>query len=464
MINSRLKHGLIVLTDHKCVLKGQTFSGIPTIVWPEGVDEQASDWLRDLVVKNGLKQSSAGEYANMLRPFLRFCRSKNRSTYSVDDNFIIIWREFLRRDRKLSISRINTVMMAIFSFYQWAEENGRLRFGVGIYSFDEMPEDLRGKPFPISARKTFRKGSSGKVFSDWTTPLLLPGARQGAKMRHTPTELETRRAHEIASGRSLGDRDTLLFSWAEEVGTRRAEMLRIRKSHLPGPHQLERLLDDDTDWRIEIERKGGAFKSLFVSPELIIRTLDYVEYARADVVADCRRRIAGYREPEEVFLSARTGLVLHPDSVTSMGRRTFDAAGIANANIHRFRAKKAVQVVEMLLEAMFEGESIGPTSTWIETILTKASEQMGHMSPSSLRPYLTYVLNRRIVNSEAYRRARKSAKVRQLEARARTLQDLITKRVKLLEKTGTACRARPQTIARVLEALAAEIGDNHVKA
>jgi hypothetical protein len=74
----RSSDGIIVLTDITCIVKGQPWPGIPTLVWPDGVDEAASDWLRTLVVENDVSLSSAREYAKIIRPFLRFCRERGR--------------------------------------------------------------------------------------------------------------------------------------------------------------------------------------------------------------------------------------------------------------------------------------------------------------------------------------------------------------------------------------------------
>ena len=87
-INKSTALGRIVKTDASCVINGRSYPGIPTLVWPEGVDEQASGWFRDLMTTNGVPASSAYEYAKILRPFLRFCRMRARSWDSVDDDFL----------------------------------------------------------------------------------------------------------------------------------------------------------------------------------------------------------------------------------------------------------------------------------------------------------------------------------------------------------------------------------------
>ncbi|MBB5699892.1 hypothetical protein [Sphingomonas yantingensis] len=457
MPESDVANGLIVLTDATCMIKEKRYPGIPTLVWNDGIDEDASDWFRDLVVRDGLAISSVEEYANILRPFLRFCRSRRRNWRTVDDDFLLVWREELHRGQSVGIPRVNTSLDVIFSFYQWAEEKRRIRYHVGIYTDDEIPAQIREHGFSITAKRTFRKTRHGKVFASWSTKLKLAGARQSSRLRHTPTEDETRRAHEVIAEQPLGERDSLMFSWAEEVGTRRSEILQVRKSHMPTQSELEKLIDLGEDWCIELKRKGGKTKPIYVSPDLVIRTMDFIEVGRADIVSLCKAKIVDYHEPDEVFISTRTGLVLHPDSVTSLGAKAFNSAGITNANIHRLRARKAVEVVETLVEAVFSGEMIGSQTSWIETILTLAAERMGHMSPESLRPYLNYVLKRRIEKSDANAVAKLKTKRRQLEAHVGTLARRLSQHCELHRAARLIADLRNEEAASALRRIADEL-------
>lgn len=421
MAQSEIDFGQIVCTDQDCKINSQPWPGIPTLVWRDGIDEAASDWLRTLVVEYGVAPSSAKEYAKIIRPFLRFCRTKKRTWQSVDDQFLITWREVMHRSLKIEVNRVNVSMKTIFAFYRWAEEKRHIRYQVAIYSQDELPESLREVVFPISAKKSFVKGKHGRIFGAWTTPLTTSGKSVKSQMRHTPTEEEIRDLHEISVSRAQGERDSLMLSWAEETGSRRAEFLKVCKSHMPSSDAIADLIEKDEPCVIHVKRKGGGTKPLNIPLDLVLRTQDFIEFGRSEIVERCRHEIVGYCEPDEVFLSSRTGLELHPDSVTSIGRRTFRKAGIKHANIHRLRARFAVRTIETLVDALFEGQTIGSDSSWIETILTKAAEMMGHADPQSLRPYLTYVLNRRIQTADASKAERLASRLRQLRLHEGTL-------------------------------------------
>lgn len=419
MADPSIANGLIVSTNASCRIKGQPWSGIPTLVWSEGIDEAASDWFREIVVRRGVAISTAHEYANILRPFLRFCRQRKRAWQTIDDEFLVVWREHLRCGEGLSIARVNASLKTIFAFYQWAEEAKRIRFQVGIYVEDELPAALSNVVFPISAKRVFTKGRHGRVFGNWTTPLTLKDPEKG-RMRHTPTEDEIRSLHEVAAERRHGERDSLMLSYAEEAGPRRAEILKVGKSQMPTRDQLSDLIERDEPWVVMIKRKGGTTKPIYLQPDLIIRTLDFIEFERREIVSRCHASIVGYREPDGIFLSSTTGMPLHPDSVSTISRRVFGRAGVKNSSIHRLRARHAVRIIETLVDAIFEGELIGPESNSAETILTKAAEMMGHAHPQSLRPYLTYVLNRRIQTADATKVSKLEGRIRQLKLQVDT--------------------------------------------
>lgn len=447
----------IILTDASCKINEVTWEDIPTIVWPDGIDEAASDWLRSLVVVQGLCPSSAKEYAKILRPFLHFCRNRRRQWDTVDDQLLMIWRDHLHRADRVSARRVKEVLKLIFAFYKWAEENNRLKYHVGIYVPEELPVELRGHTFSITAKRWFKKSSRGIVTGGWTTPISLNVEESSTPTRHTPTEAEIQRLHEVVIENQNGERDTLMLSWAEETGSRRAEFLRIRLGDIPTPAQLAECIENDTPWKISVLRKGGSFKPILAPPDLLIRTMDYIKCVREAIVDDCRKRISGYREPEQIFISSTTGTPLHPDSVTTIGRVAFSKAGIANASGHRLRARFAVRVIETLVDALLDGDLVGPESAWVETILIKAAETMGHASPTSLRPYLTYVLNRRIQTSTSFKAEKLAARLRQMALHESVLVQRLDGQKELqcaarLIKSGNAAQA-----AAVLDALVARL-------
>jgi len=403
----------IIKTNHLCRIRDKSYTGIPALLWPEGIDEVASDWFRYMVVSERSGLGSVDLYANALRSFLSYCRQKRTSWMAVDDELLKQWRDHL--ETRAGPERVNFCLRTVFRFYVWAERTNRTRYHVGIYERNDLPSELDGTAFPISAVKV--EGRRGKKMS-WTTPWTVPVGSQPEGRRNTPTEEQIRDVHLASATQIHSERNSLILSWAEEVGARRSELLQAKISALPSFEQLHQLIEEDLPWTIEVIRKGGKRWKLLIPNDLLVRTWDYIEGPRAETVTGMRANNPSYIEPDEVFISSTTGAVLHPDSVTSLCGGLFRQAGIRKANVHRLRARFAVRVIETLLDAVSDEDYDFVTSqTWRDTILLKASERMGQMSVASLRPYLNFVLHRRIETSDATRLDARRAKVRQLELR-----------------------------------------------
>lgn len=329
--------GIIIHTDHRCVINGEERPGIPILIWSDGIDEIASEWFGSLLINEGLEGSSVHEYANILRPFLRFCRREHVRWQDVDDDFLVRWRDKLISGNSVSPDRINACLQTIFQYYCWAQEVGYLKYHVGVYTDEELGDRVNDIKFRITARSVVKFDGDRRYLS-WRPTVRTRGGVQLDAGRNTPTEEEKRRLWAVVINSVQGVRDSLILSWAEQTGARRSEILQVRKSQLPKRQEMASVLKKGLPWPIPVRRKGGKIGKLKAPPRLLRRMYTYIDIQRAAVVARCREQIVGYYEPDEVFISSRTGLPLHPDSVTTMGRRNFAKAGIPRANIHRLRA------------------------------------------------------------------------------------------------------------------------------
>jgi integrase len=417
----RSEHGKIETVRCDCASGSYEF---PNLLWRDGIDKEASDWLRGLIVEDGHPLSTVDEYAKILRGFVRFRKSQGFDWDEVDDELLRRWRDANKR-KGICAERFNTCLGVVFRFYRWLEQTGRLRYHVQIYDLSETPAAMANHRFPITAMKVINvRGRLGAVVT-WESTQRMKSTGAGKTPRHTPSEDETRRIHTVVAQKRHGVRDSLLFSWAEETGGRRKEILSINIAQLPSPEELERLIEEDRPWHIRIVRKGGKKWELIVLPDLLMRTLDYIRSEREQIV-----ETHGVN-PDEVFLSER-GNVLRPDSLTKLGKKAFEKAGVRNSNVHRFRAKFLLATIEALIDAMdVDPERVLPGSNMAETILVKAVEVMGHSSVESLRPYLNYALNRRVQNSKAFKLRNLDAKIRQLFHREAEARERLRKLVAL---------------------------------
>jgi integrase len=405
----------IVHTDRTCRIDGRGYE-IPTIIWADGIEPDASDWLRHLVITNAVAKTTASQYAKILRAFLRHCRKKRRAWSNVDDDFIRSWRD--GRRGQVDDHQIISDLHIVFQFYAWAEATGLLSFHVGTYEKEELPSGLTQRDFPISARrKVSRKHGS---HTGWVSTLTFRASKAIEGRRSTPNDEQVMSIHEHLLKATHGERDSLIAAWAEEAGPRRCEILQLRRSSLPNKEELSVLIAREEDAEIRVgRRKRGSKAPLRANPFLILTSLNWIEGGRRKIVEDCRKKIVGYCEPDEIFISSTTGQVLAPDSVTKIMSTAFKAAGVKKASLHRLRAKAIVEELERYVDAFLElNIVIEPDSQWAETVLVKVAEMAGHASPMSLRPYLNFVLHRRLSLTEADRRKRLAERTRDLERRA----------------------------------------------
>jgi integrase len=231
----------------------------------------------------------------------------------------------------------------------------------------------------------------------WTTPLLYRNVDSSIGNRATPTTNELESAHRQALKGRNGSRDTLLMSLAEDTGGRRSEILQLKFSEIPDLDAVDALADrPDAWWPIQVIRKGRRKGVLHLQPDTLYAIHGYLR-VRAAVVKASREKWHDYVEPSELFLSSTTGAALKPDSVTALVGNYFRRIGLKLVNVHRIRARFAVDAVETTLDAFLElGIEFAPDSNWIETVLQQVATRMGHKNPSSLRHYLTVALERRI--------------------------------------------------------------------
>lgn len=380
------EHLSIVLTDERCVIAGASRPGIPTLITASGeVLVDASDWLRWIVVGQDVAETSALEYAKILRQFLCRVFASRRELQDIDDDYLIGWRDHMDRVDGVVRSRINSKLDCVIRFLRWCQLTGRVKYLLG--SGDG------GAPFKITLVPNERRYGRGRVIS-WVTPLKL-GVRS-AVPRHTPTEEEIQEIHSLATRHRTVERDTVILSCAEEAGLRRAEVLRITIEQVPCVSEIDRLIVEEEEASLSIRRKGGGIHQVKMTGLLLRRIRSYIDFEREEVVECARRRDRMYKEPPDVFLSS-LGRPLNLNAVSNHFSRMFRDAGVKGASLQRMRARFYTRIVEAFIDKVDEfGQPIG-----IETILFKAAEMGGVKNTASLRPYLSLARVQRVKRSKA---------------------------------------------------------------
>lgn len=384
---------LIVPTSAAFKLAGRAYEGLPTIIFANGIHEQASNWLRTIRVEFGLGESTVLLYAKMLRPFLYDLRVKGIILSEVFDAHLVEWRNKLEKQNIRKRANANRAILVIFQFLVWCEQNGEITYRVGCYERAALPEPLRTTQFPITALMVYSKTGPVK----WTTPLQFRTVPDSAGNRGTPSDEDMKELHRIAGRLKHSTRYTTILTIVETTGARVSELLQLKYTDIPDMDFIYKLLDDDNSrYEIELVRKGEKPKLLNFDGDTLFQMHAYLKL-RDEIIKIHKRKNKDYQPPPELFLSEKTGVALLSDSVSAAVRKLAKAIGLKKIGIHRVRAKFAIDVIDRILETYLKmGVQFDPGSGWIETILQQAAAEMGHENVGSLRYYLHAALERRM--------------------------------------------------------------------
>ena len=366
-----------VVTDARCVVRGNAYPGIPIFFDVNGVIEPFSDYMIHVVREQRRPPTTARTYAVYLQKFLKHLASIGVVWTDVTDGTLIAWGDALLAQQHLVEGTVVAYLSAAFSFYRWAEVSGRVRFVVNLYVGRDGVRSTRDeRSYQISAKCSRR----GEVY--WP---YLP-KDPGGEVRHTPSPDETERVHVQVFETQTGERDSLLLSFYEDCYLRRSEALSLTVADIPFWEDIERKLTATEVFTLLVRGKGGKVRPVIVLPELMESAREHIEGERARVVARARSRNARYVDPGALFLSYTTGRALNTDYVSARISKAMRAAGIENASGHRLRASGLTALV-----GAYDGSDEAGKSLPVEDVLWKAAERAGHRHWRTLEPYLRVV-------------------------------------------------------------------------
>ncbi|ANM11304.1 MULTISPECIES: hypothetical protein [unclassified Rhizobium] len=408
---------------------GETYT-IPVLLWGDRIDEDASDFLRDRVVKDGVSLLTAKRDASILRRFLRHCRKKGWQLRHLTDGRLRNYRSSIRHvdaailndeGRNIWARTFNNYLSVIFRFLTWAEKTGRIR---GVVELDQA-QSQRQRP-PVTGRVHYGVMPSGRRIRQWVSIVTLRDKRGNAADRGTPDEPGIRNVHRVAASHRHATRDTLLFLWGEYTGARRASVLGVRLTDLPTREQLDELRSRGSRWGIKIFTKGGTWHTIYPDLFLLDVTLDYVDVERAAIVEVNLKK--GRPPSQFVFLSQKTGEVLQGDSLTKISIECFRKAGIFDCSYHRFRATYVTKKICVALDAYGSTiQGLSPNSSFIETLVTRVHKDTNHLSPEGLKPYIGRELDRRLRRGKEFKSQELDGEIRQKELHLETTNRRLTK-------------------------------------
>ena len=331
----------------------------------------------DLVYVNRRPVTTARTHAMHLQKFLKHIAASGVSWTDVTDGVLVAWRNDLLDKSHLAPGTVSAYLSAVFGFYRWAEESGRVRFVVNLYAGAYGVRPSRDeRSYQISAKRSRR----GQLYWSYLPP------DPGGAVRHTPTHDEIELIHIKVFETQTGERDSLLLSLYEECYLRRSEALSLTVRDIPFCEDIESKLMAEEVFVLSVRGKGGRVRPVIVLPELMALAREHIEGERARVVARAKRRDKRYVDPGALFLSQTTGRPLNKDYVSARLSMLIHAAGVEDASGHRLRASGLTALV-----AAYDGIDESGKLLPAEQVLWKAAERAGHKHWRTLEPYLRMV-------------------------------------------------------------------------
>jgi len=295
-------------------IRGKRTKGFPVIL----NDKYEVDWLALeylLYSHRSIEVSSLKLYASHITDFLAQLEVDGNSIDDVTDDWLIAYKNALL-ERKNSSGIYNSrnyasqVLRTVIHYLHWLEQNKFIRNVVGETKHHQIRIEgsswgNRGIKHPL----TKNGAGSRKVVTprkEWIESVKI----------HGPTRED------------LAVRFELMIDWGSSAGLRAMEICALTRGALPVRETAEKALKDGRKLYIYLPKtKGNKSDSIPVSPLLVMRTWDYIDLYRTDITNVFKKRFKSkfevYREPDEIFLSNKTGQAVTSRSLSNAIRASF---------------------------------------------------------------------------------------------------------------------------------------------
>jgi hypothetical protein len=291
--------------------------GHAKVVWP------VTNYLAHLRIF-GREQSTIEVYARQLLDYWHFLHDSRLVWKLADDSFLRLWREHLVEVRKIKRRTFNAYLSTVVDFYKHAQAK---RWGHNLIGVNDLE---KGLAFRISMEaKTKKNGTEYEVSS------LRYKTVENPESYFPPTPVIDAITASIAAAKraALAERDLIIVEFKRRVGLRRSEVLRITRHQIPTLDEIDEFEDNQlicnanvdepassAGMKMEIvsSKSGGRIDVVYVPPSLMRRAREWVDTYRRELVT--LRRCTGHiaKDPDQLFISWKTGAALRGQSFTNM--------------------------------------------------------------------------------------------------------------------------------------------------
>ena len=404
----------LVETDENCIVRRydghgkmmaeERIEGLPQIVSSsDGFLIEPNRWLMKRFVDDDLAPGSVRNEAVAVRAFFQYLDILNRDWMTVDDGVLRAWRNSLRLRRHLTSRRrargaqahrakphpasnehVNSYLNAVFKFYVWCEETGRIE---GVVNFNEFGRSASGM---ISSENVSILKRNGDRVTVRRCPLLLH--KSSARPRRTPSDKDIGTLHQQLTGKHA-ERNALILLVAEETGARRNDILQLRVDSMPDIEAILSATRDDRLLPLLVMGKRRIERQINLKPGTALLIRQWIDMDRQEIVDRASNRSLAYEEPKQVFLSDR-GAPINPNWVSNLVTKLFHSAGIERASLHRLRAAFLTRLADGFVK--YRDSQGDPLP--LATIHFYFQEIAGWTSLASLERYVTAAYRRSVTN------------------------------------------------------------------
>jgi site-specific recombinase XerD len=393
-MSRRSRQCRLVYTDERFVHAKRSYAGVPLLVDADDhFVDPVCDYLRARVVYGGLNVSSARTYAEHILHFWSYLQSRELPYDEVNDEALLEW---FNTQKGATDATRGARCNAVFDLYVWLEREGYVHRMVRIPGFnDDEPfrPQLSSRPARIGSQR--HNGSKLGIVS------ALRPRQQSTAPLPTPDTDDIGRLHaavDRAANLDVAERNHLLLDWYLQAGVRRMEWRSLTLAQVPPWDVIDAAAASMHAIEIALmTTKGGRPRHAGALPELLERTREYIEGPRRQLVERFKRKLGNaYREPDEVFLSNKTGAPMEPKAISNLLKPLFEQAQVEGHG-HRLRATYLTRLFEaelMMEQARAATHSGSKHPVDFELVLRRVAERAGHRHIDSLRPYLTLARKR----------------------------------------------------------------------
>ncbi|MGI1671644.1 MAG: hypothetical protein K6L74_15145 [Neptuniibacter sp.] len=308
----------------KAVVSGVAYGKLPVIISANLQVHRLS--LKYLLNKRlSCTESSLNTYARHLCDFVSQLETFDTQDDVIDwDDINDLWLENYANELKSRYGQeadntsdyVAQVLRTVLKYLEWAQSSGYTKNLVGY------DDDARIRLLPAKDGK-----------DTISHPLIKKYSQSQRRSKTAPRQAwidAVKQANPIKN-RESQKRFDLMIDWGSSLGLRIHEIVALKIDQLPSRETSEKAYLNEESVFIElVVTKGGKHSRNPVSPLLIIKTWDFIEFERVKIVNKFKLKARRLREPfhppAEIFLSTTTCKALTPKAFSNQVKAAWNEA------------------------------------------------------------------------------------------------------------------------------------------